>query len=86
MSRTSKKSRCSVGRIMVLVLALAVRLFAQEQSAPAIWRGFVINSAGIPTVGAKVRLKELPPLNQPRRSMGAFSCCLELGRTVALNE
>ena len=41
----------------MLVLALTVPLFAQEQSTSAIWRGLVKNSVGTPIVGAKVRLK-----------------------------
>jgi hypothetical protein len=73
MSRTSKKSRCSVGRITVLVLALAVRLFAQEQSAPAIWRGFVINSGGAPIAGAKVRLKGPSTAESTTAADGSFS-------------
>jgi hypothetical protein len=54
MGRTSKGTRCSAGRILMLVLALTVPIFAQEESTSAIWRGLVKNSVGTPIVGAKV--------------------------------
>jgi hypothetical protein len=41
MGRTSKRTRCFAGRILMLVLALTVPLFAQQQSTSALWRGLV---------------------------------------------
>src|SRR6202167_5764813 len=71
MGRTSK--RCSAGRILVLVLALAVPLFAQEQSTSALWRGVVKNTAGTPMVGATVRLKGTSTAESTTAADGSFS-------------
>ena len=71
MGRTSKK--CSAVRILVLVLAFTVPLFAQEQSTSAKWRGLVKNSAGTPIVGAKVRLKGTSTAESTTAADGSFS-------------
>jgi hypothetical protein len=71
MGRTSK--RCSVGRILVLVLALTVPLFGQEQSTSALWRGLVKSSVGTPIVGAKVRLKGTFTAESTTAADGSFS-------------
>src|ERR1700678_286968 len=71
MRRTFK--RCSAGRILVLVLALTVPLFGQEQSTSAIWHGFVKSSAGAPIVGAKVRLKGTSTAESTTAADGSFS-------------
>src|ERR1700728_1400905 len=73
MGRTSKRTRCSAGRILMLVLALTVPLFAQEQSTFAIWRGLVKNSAGTPIVGAKVRMKGTSSAESTTAADGSFS-------------
>src|SRR5246127_1922719 len=73
MGRTSKRTRCSAGRILMLVLALTVPLFAQEQSTSAARRGLVKNSVGIPIVGAKVRLKETATAESTTAVDGSFS-------------
>src|SRR6201987_894265 len=73
MGRTSKRTRCSAGRILMLVLALTVPLFAQEQSTSAIWRGLVKNSVGPPIVGAKVRLKGTFAAESGTEADGSFS-------------
>ena len=73
MGRTSKRTRCSAGRILMLVLALTVPLFAQEQSTSAIWRGLVKNSVGTPIVGAKVRLKGTSAAESTTAADGSFS-------------
>ena len=67
------KRRCSAGRILMLVLALTVPLFAQEQSTSAIWRGLVKNSVGTPIVGAKVRLKGTSTAASTTAADGSFS-------------
>ena len=71
MGRISRK--CSAGRILIFVLALTVRLFAQEQSTSAIWRGLVKNSVGTPIVGAKVRLKGTSTAESNTAADGSFS-------------
>src|SRR6202522_51634 len=71
MRRTFK--RCSAGRILVLVLALTVPLFGQEQSTSAIWRGLVKSSVGAPIVGAKVRLKGTSTAESTTAADGSFS-------------
>src|SRR5580658_8682196 len=73
MGRTSKRTRCSTGWILTLVLALTAPLFAQDQSASAIWRGLVKNSAGTPIVGAKVRLKGTSTAESTTAADGSFS-------------
>ena len=57
----------------MLVLALTVPLFAQEQSTSAIWRGLVKNSVGTPIVGAKVRLKGTSTAESTTAADGSFS-------------
>jgi hypothetical protein len=71
--RTSKRTRCSAGRILMLVLALTVPLFAQAQSTSAIWRGLVNKSVGTPIVGATVRLKGTPTAESTTVADGSFS-------------
>src|SRR5580698_11325680 len=73
MGRISKRTRCSAGWILMLVLALTVPLFAQQQSTSAIWRGFVKNSVGTPIVGAKVRLKGTSTAESTTAADGSFS-------------
>src|ERR1700728_4824388 len=73
MGRTSKRTRCSAGRILLLVLALTVSIFAQQQSTSAIWRGLVKNSAGTPMVGAKVQLKGTSTAESTTAADGSFS-------------
>src|ERR1700744_2561850 len=73
MGRTSKRTRCSAGRILMLVLALTGPLFAQEQSTSPIWRGLVKNSGGIPIVRAKVRLKGTSTAESITAADGSFS-------------
>ena len=57
----------------MLVLALTVPLFAQEQSTSATWRGLVKNSVGTPIVGAKVRLKGTSTAESTTAADGSFS-------------
>jgi Carboxypeptidase regulatory-like domain len=57
----------------MLVLALTVPLFAQEQSTSAIWRGVVKNSVETPIVGAKVRLKGTSTAESTTAADGNFS-------------
>jgi hypothetical protein len=57
----------------MLVLALTVPLFAQEQSTSAIWRGLVKNIVGTPMVGAKVRLKGTSTAESTTAADGSFS-------------
>ena len=79
MGRTSK--RCYAGRILVLVLALTVRLFAQEQGASALWRGLVKSNVGTPMVGATVRLKGTSTAQSTTAEDGSFSlAALPAGR------
>src|ERR1700761_5382235 len=73
MDRTSKRTHCSAGRILMLVLALTVPLFAQKQSTSAIWRGLVKNSVGTPIAGAKVRLKGTFTAASSTAADGSFS-------------
>jgi hypothetical protein len=73
MDRTSKRTRCSAGRILMLVLALTEPLFAQGQSTSAIWRGVVKDSVGTPIVGAKVRLKGTFTSESATAADGSFS-------------
>src|ERR1700733_8758293 len=73
MGRTSKKTRCSAGLILMLVLALTVPLFAQEQSTSAIWRGLVKNGVGTPIARAKVRLKGTSTAESTTAADGNFA-------------
>src|SRR5277367_2498647 len=73
MGRTSKRTRCSTGRILMLVLAITVPLFAQEKSTSAIWRGLVKNSVGTPIGGAKVRLKGTSTAESTTAADGSLS-------------
>src|SRR6201996_3742254 len=73
MDRTSKRTHCSAGRILMLVLALTVPLFAQDQSTSSIWRGLVKNSVGTPISGAKVRLKGTSTAESITAANGSFS-------------
>ena len=57
----------------MLVWALTVPLFAQEQSTSAIWRGLVINSVGTPIGEAKVRLKGTSTAESTTAANGSFS-------------
>ena len=57
----------------MLVLALSVSLFAQEQSTSAVWRCLVKNSAGIPIVRAKVRLKGTSNAESTTAADGSFA-------------
>src|SRR6202453_469534 len=73
MGQTSKRTRCSAIRILALVLALTVPLFAQEQATSVLWRGLVKNSAGTPMGGAKVRLKGTSTAESTTAADGSFS-------------
>src|ERR1700744_6573136 len=73
MDRTSKRTLCSAGRILMLVLAFTVPLFAQEQSTSAIWRGLVINNVGTPIAGAKLRMKGTSTEESTTAADGSFS-------------
>src|ERR1700751_6254814 len=73
MGRTSKRTRCYAGRILMLVWALTVPLFAQEQGTSAIWRGLVKNSVGTPAAGVKVRLKGPSAAESTTAADGSFS-------------
>lgn len=73
MGRISKRTRCSAGRILMLVLALTVPLFAQEQSTSALWPGLVKSSVGTPIVGAKARLKGTSTAESITAGDGSFA-------------
>jgi hypothetical protein len=72
MRRSLKRLASLAGHILILALALAAPVLAQEQSA-VVWHGFLRNSGDAPIAGAKVRLAGATAAEANTAADGSFT-------------